>query len=249
MAYFKRQSYSRRTSKSSKKVTIPYAQFKNPARKKVDKRQDTEIRRLEKKVDKIAKNPECHYILQQNTLFGNITNSGAYLLLNPCQRGDTVQTRTGDYVSNKRIKIKGILTCGMEGPPFQASVRMILVCQKQNRNSATPFWHASSPAEGYLFADPLYMNTMYNFNNTDIKPQFKVLYDKVHKLIQPATSVPTTRIINLNFKINTHTSYKGGNVGDGTDIDRNAYYLLMWTDNTTQGVNFRFDSCFYFMDA
>ncbi len=218
-------------------------------RPNVDQVQNQQIRQLSRVVSTLARTTEIKYVLQSNQLFANMTSTPQTLLLNGLSRGDTVQSRTGDVVLNKRISIRGHLTCGMAATPYSSAVRFVIVCVKPSNYATTLPLAASSPASGYLFNNSTpYVNQMYNFNNTDIKGKFTILYDQVHCLVQTATAIPFYKVLNLEINLNTKTSYRGGNVGTGADIDQNQYWIAAWTDNTTAGANYRFDSAFYFLD-
>ncbi len=218
-------------------------------RPNVDQVQNQQIRQLSRVVSTLARTTEVKYVLQSNQLFGNMTSTPQTLLLNGLQRGDTVQSRTGDVVLNKRISIRGHLTCGMAAPPYSSAVRIVIVGVKPSNYSTTLPLASSTPASGYLFNNSApYVNQMYNFNNTDIKGKFQIVYDKVHCLVQTDPAIPFYKVLNLDFNLNTKTSYRGGNVGTGADIDQNQYWIAVWTDNSTAGANLRFDTAFYFLD-
>jgi len=197
----------------------------------------------------VTRKREVKYNLQSNQLFGNITSTPQTLLLNGLQRGSGVQNRIGDYTKNVRFKLSALLTTGMAASPWSSAVRLMIICVKPSNYSTTLPLYAASPASGYLIAvSPPYIHSMYNFNNVDIAEKFSVLYDKVHFSVQNDPSIPTFEDVKIDIPLNTETSYKGGNVGTGADIDKNQYWLAAWTDNSTAGTNMRFDAAFFFYD-
>lgn len=224
------------------------------ASNKVDKAQNVNIVSLNKRVRRLEWGAECKYNLLTNELFSNITKTPQTKLLNALSRGTTIQTRVGDSITAKSLLIKGILTCGMGASPWASAVRLIVIRVNEPAFGTTLPLNAASPAAGYLFMNnvttsDIYVNQMYNFNNNNIKNKFTILYDKVHLLLQNDANVPAFKMINKKFRLgNVKCSYKGGNSGTGGDIDKYQYWIAAFTDNTTAGVNFRYDSCFYFTD-
>lgn len=217
---------------------------------KKDVEQDKQIVTLKKKVKQLSKYTERKYLYLQNQLFANITSTPQTQLLNGISRGNTVQTRDGDYITAKSIQIQGLLSVGMSASPYQSAVRIMIVRWDDSNNATTFPVSAATPATGYLFntATP-YTYAMYNFNNMDIASSFKILYDKVHTLVMPTTASAITKRLDIKVNCKDHkVSYKGGNVGTGADIDTGQYWLISFTDNTTAGTNFRYDAKFNFVD-
>lgn len=210
---------------------------------------------VNRRVDRLAMCIENKYILQSNKLMSNLQTAPQTLLLNGCQRGDTVQTRDGDKIIGKSIVIKGTIIQNLSAAPYASCIRLMIIGVKKNNRSTSINFSAASPALGYLFTNDNtngpYTYQMYNFNNTEIKNNFKVFYDKVFCISQQTANIASFRPFYAKVPLsNKCSSYKGGNAGTGADIDEWSYWFVSFSDidSAQTGCNIRYDVCFYFQD-
>lgn len=192
----------------------------------------------------IARINELKFQYAVVTTATTISNSAPYiLLLNPCLRGTTDQTRIGDRVHNNKLDINMLFnptaTLG-NGTP---TVRFLIIKYKNPRG-------VSPLANGSDVFDQTAPVPMSHFNDitTDWHSRFECVKDSGAMIIKTQFSGQLMQT-HCHFKktLKDITDYSISNAGTVADIDKNAYYLYVLTD-TTVSCNLTYDYRFYYKD-
>lgn len=159
-----------------------------------------------------------------------ISGTAVQLHINPLSRGTTVQSRVGDKAVFTRIHFK-----------VQAnfSTNIVSVC--------TVFWILYKVKNGnagvvtannFLLAKygvaPA-MRTLPDINNQN-NPNLNILARGQWTNIAPTDASIEEHVFNIDYRKAVHTEYRLGNAGTVADINKNALYLLLWTDTGATGI-------------
>jgi len=179
-----------------------------------------------------------------------LTNAAPIMqLLNGCSRGMTVQTRIGDITKVTKIHLKIRTTYGtaIDGDVI---IRWVLLAERNSQG----FSRTAASFAGVYFGDSTpQTNAIPNYNNKDVS-LFKILKTGKQTMRASMASVVEIRDWSIFWAPKTplRCNYTLGNAGTIADIDGNAIYLFMFTDNTTgttAGVYNFIEGNVYFHDA
>ncbi len=168
-------------------------------------------------------NPEFKYsdISIGSTNFG--TGLGVLTLLNGLTQGTTGTTREGISIKLTDCDIKLNATIG--------TVAAIAFCRILVMFDKVP--DGVNFVVGDLFQNAAtgsdWTESHFNLGNTQ---RFRILFDKRFSLNTVSDTVNT---FDLNFPMQVHSKYNMGNAGTIADINENALYLIMMSN---QGTNF-----------
>jgi len=153
-------------------------------------------------------------------------------LLNGCVRGMTVQTRIGDICKVSKIHLKMRTTYGtaIDGDVI---IKWILFAEKNSQGFART---ASNFSSTYFGDGTPQTNAIPNHNNKDVS-LFRILKKGTQYMRASMATVIEIRDWSIFYAPKTplRVNYTLGNAGTIADIDGNAIYLYMYTDNTTGG--------------
>lgn len=175
-------------------------------------------------------NTELHNI-DAATLGANSTTTAAFLLLNGCQVGDTVATRTGQSIKMDRTDVRFFINA--DGTSIQNIIRVMIVLDKD--------------AKGTIFAAGDILTATVPTANLTVGSQmrFVILYDEIFALSangNGCTSVCT------KLGTNQHVMYNTGNAGTIADINNNSLYLMHFSNQLANPPIISFESRCWFID-
>lgn len=209
--------------------------------KTVDARQTKEIKALKRKVATITKDIEDKFIISTvntGTTFNQL--NPVYILLNPLAQGTGSYARIGSKCKFTHIELGVQLYMTATNNTRELNMcRVLLVREKPAQGtifSPVSFWNTTVP----------YTYTLFEKDQRTFDERFVVHYDKT-VLIDPVKQF--THNIKINRKLNFITEYNRNNTGTITDIDINALYLLIITDQVTANfIAYRYDLSLRFED-
>lgn len=214
------------------------------------KRRNRGFATLAKKVEKLwvhgeIDKPPKHVIYSNQGIGGaTIPNLSTTALINatpqsfvlglPLQRGNTVQSRLGDYVFTSRIKLKCRTTFGTAINGIFATMWMLIYQKSTNAGVVPPAsFSALNFCDDYFGTGNPESNTLPNWNNRDFSTRYQILrkgkFD-YHEYIAGA-SESINWGIDIRFKTPMKTSYILNTNGNEQDIDYGKFILMMYTDN------------------
>lgn len=152
-----------------------------------------------------------------DTTFTNtVSTTENFQLLNGLTLGDTAVTREGQSIKCTSIYVRFYMT--MSALSTATLIRIIIVMDKQP-NAATMTSAQLLQNNGNVLS-PLLI---------DYGSRFKIFLDKMFRL--------DTNKLNLTFKyfkkLRFHTKYNTGNAGTSADITKNAFYIMMVSDQSS----------------
>lgn len=164
-----------------------------------------------------------------NTEFGysdgrtstSVNTGGQMILLNGLATGNDAFNREGRQVRFKSLQLK--LTAGINASATDTRIRWILFIDKSP--------NATQPTAAELLA----LNTQYvdSYRNLNFRKRFVILQNTVQLL---DTSDPQQEI-NIYRKIDLKTVYNASDVGTIADIESNALYVFVVSDEATNSPN------------
>lgn len=149
----------------------------------------------------------------------NLTTSGSKRLLNGLVHGHDNNNRNGRKVKNMSVQFKGYISKNATAGS-QHRVRLIILIDKAPNGSA------------FNTTDFLTSANVYAARNLDHIKRFVVLTDRVLHLDD---GIKDQVHFNIYKKLRNHTVYDDSNNGDITDINSNAIYAFLISNNTTAG--------------
>lgn len=150
------------------------------------------------------------------------TSSGTVALLNGMVQGTDANTRVGNSIMDKYINCKLIVS--RNSAATLTYFRYIVFVDKNNQGTA--------PA----VLDVLSLATVSSQKNLDNTDRFWVLADRTIALDNTGRSTAQQKIFR---RLNFHSKYYGPNA---TNVDTNALYLLVITDQTVNTPSYDFSS-------
>lgn len=163
-------------------------------------------------------------------------NNGFIACINIIQRGDTVQQRTGDFAvwTKIRARIKVILGTAIVNDTW---VKWRLV--QEYRPEGTQLTNTTYFQNIYGVNNPGgNRNLLPNINNRDQVTKYKTLKQGCLTVTGLNDQSVEERYIDIDwYSKGIKTNYCRGNAGTVADIDRNAIYLIMWTNQTDSTAN------------
>lgn len=179
--------------------------------------------------------------------FGSATG-GLGLLINGLFKGTNRNQRVGNAVKNKHMS--AIITCKSVGT-VPCNFRVMLI--RINEPKGTVFTNSllfQDNNNGRLTISP------YNLNYTSRSKDsyITVLKDRTFALhsYPVYTGVSTTglaqqKVFRISMKLNSKTIYNDDNNGIITDIVKNAYYLLFYSDQSNASANPELQVCWQYI--
>lgn len=162
----------------------------------------------------------------------NILNSQTLVLLNGMATGNTSVTRVGQSI--KAVDLQFNLSITVNSSATASFLRCIILRDEQP-NGAAPS-AANILNVGGNFLSP--RNVGYN-------NRFHVFYDE---LFAVCLNGPQNKVISFIKPFGFHTNYNTGSAGDITDITKNSLYLVLLSNESTNGVVVSYYSRFSFLD-
>lgn len=158
------------------------------------------------------------------------------LLLNPMTRGNTIQQRQGDdaWITKLYMRFQTKFGTAIGG---DVTIQWLIFCHKDPLGAA---WTALNFQQAYFGCQGANCrtNALPNINNMNTKRIDIIKRGAIHTKETVAGVVENvTWTINCPLKKPIHASYKLGNAGTIADLDGNALYLLLWTNNATATAN------------
>lgn len=203
------------------------------------------VRRLAKRVAGLERTKEeTHYrVYSDQSVTGSTAFAAGHNLrrnnpfvfhINGAERGVEVQKRLGDRTVWTKIRARITFYAGT-GLADETWVKWRLVQVFRPDGSL--------PTAGQYFTtvfgdnEPATLGYLPNINNNDQLVRYKTLKQGTYIMRDLVSTQVQERVIDIDwYSKGIHTSHKLGNTGDITDIDKNAIFLIMWT-NTTVSTN------------
>lgn len=183
----------------------------------------------------MSRNNEMHHIITNTTLTSTLASASYYsTLLNGLVQGDTDNNRTSDRVKfhNFSGKLSFHVPAGVQG-----NYRITIVRYKQPRGT-------SATLADIFSASPSVFH-QYNDNNIDFNTRYDIIRDFTVEVQTAYASQTMSKLVDISFNANELISdYSLSNIGSIADIDKNAYFLMLQSDistNTTVNISSTFN--------
>lgn len=161
-----------------------------------------------------------------------VTNTQTQVLLNGVTTGTSSITRTGQSIKAVNIQFNLAITVNSSAT---ASFLRCIILRDEQPNGAAPA-AANILNVGGNFISP--RNVGYN-------ERFHVFYDE---LFAVCLNGPANKVISFVRPLGFHTIFNTGTAGDITDITKNSLYLILLSNEATNGVVVSYYSRFSFLD-
>lgn len=184
----------------------------------------------------------CQDIVEMKYLFNGSGNSdigdsavGTMILLNALTRGTNTNERVGNQVKNLRLQVSYTCTLALANTKWDV-VRFAIVIDHQPNGVA--------PVYGDVFQNTAYTESGYQPNYVGRGKRFSVIHD-AHI---PLDTNNKLRTYSHSIPMRSLTQYQS-NVGTISDINKNAIFLVFYSQDTTNRATVRWTSKLYFKDA
>lgn len=147
---------------------------------------------------------------------------GDFTLLNAMGTGTAYNQRVGNQIKNNSISIKGLLSGTLASASQRA--RVVLFYDKHPNQSAV--------SVAQLFETGLSNQTVYAHKTIGVGARFFIMYDKVFDMVGNTDNAKWTRVINIYKDLSKVTKFDGSSGADITDMNSNALYLFIISDQT-----------------
>jgi hypothetical protein len=175
-------------------------------------------------------NTEIHYLDTASASSASSTTA-TFVLLNGMVTGDTAITRTGNSIKMVSLDIRSTMTMSVAAA---TSYNRVLIVLDKQPNAA-------------IFAINLLLNATNPRSPYVVEGQqrFVVLYDKTFCLV-----INNTQCIIDEAKAtaNQHVTYNNTNGGGIADINTNSLYLIFFSDQAVNTVDFAYYARLWFVD-
>lgn len=198
-----------------------------PAVKPVDVRQDRQIKRLRKRLNKYA--PEIKWIVDRGSVSSTI--AGALTQMSGVAQGDANGQRDGLVITNRNYSFN--YTISNVGTS-QTSARVILFRWKGNYNTMPPLvsyilYNASGGANPDV-------QSVYN---PVYKDKFTILFDKLHVFARDNAASDPSNVVQKVFNYNIPTKFKTRYIDDvATHYENGSIFLLFIGANTNVSLGY-----------
>jgi len=149
----------------------------------------------------------------------------AQLFLTPLTRGSTVQNRIGDKVvfTAIRFKVQLFFSSALVN---QCTVNWMIY----RLNGGTTAISASNILNGIYGTSNPTMNALPDINNKNPSATYVVLKRGYYKHVAPADATAENQVMNVIYRKKVYSEYRNSNLGTVADMNKNALYLLIWSD-------------------
>lgn len=186
------------------------------------KKQDKQLKRIQKKVNRIDRGIEPKIKTTQATVA--CANDGALIKCSIPVVGTGFDNRTGRSIYSKYIEIRGLLGWTAGTASSWSNGRIILVLD-ENSNGVLP-----------VITDVLTSNTIASMRNVNNMSRFKILYDRTHANPQTHATINNEKLVKFRRKVRRTTEYLGTGVASA-DLGKNQLYLILLSEQTTASAN------------
>jgi len=161
-----------------------------------------------------------------------VDTTGNVIHLNPVAQGDTDDTRDGNSILSKSIAVK--LQCGKHASATASILRAMLVVDTQQVADTAPTVADILDSTG---------NKVSAFLNSNSVGRFKILQDKRFQL---TSTTLIERFISFGASLKgMHCRFNGT---AGTDMQKNAVYLVLVSDEAANCPSVQYTSRYSFYD-
>jgi hypothetical protein len=196
-------------------------------------KQEKQIKTIKRKLRTID-SPELKFITNSNQTFStNFTNSTpvAPILLNGCARNTGDNARIGDRVYYKNMELNLQLIGNKNtGAAYNSYVRVLVFVDRNPRGTATTI------SSLFGVTTPPVMS-IYNYQSTDFRKRYRVLFDRLVKMVPASwngtTPFDSNQVIRIKRKLGFQTDYSLGTAGTIADIDTNSVHICALTDDSS----------------
>lgn len=143
-----------------------------------------------------------------------VNTTGAVIPMCSIGQGDTTSGRTGNSILIRNIMLRFAIK--QNAAAETTYYRLMLFCDTQQEGDTTP-----------TVTDVLESNNYLSPLSTGQSGRFKVLWSTITSTSNAST---TAKVIDKYFKVYNHVRYNGT---ASTDIQRNGYYFLMLSSEST----------------
>lgn len=215
---------------------------KTNSKKTVGMKKEAPLNNKQKKEVKqiVGIQQEKKYTLAWDSLSPTTTPNLVGPLVIPIQ-GDTDTERSGDRIMIKSVEVRQKMACG-------DTTNMIRVIFFQWRPSVPP-----TIAGQILQADPITASiTVLSVYSKDFYPDFKILYDKTHRLAgngtanYPATNITTNYEHFFLKRFNKQIQYAAGGIVNSTN---NIFLLIVSDSGALPNPTYSFDMRINYTDS
>lgn len=170
------------------------------------------VNALERKVKQEA---EVRYFDQLQ--IASVSTTGNVVLLNGLTQGDQGFQREGDWVTNKKLKVKGNMVAG----DTTQIMRVMIIADWQSNGVA--------PTIAQILDISIITPPTLAYRNMEYVERFTVLHDEFYSLVTGADT--QQRLFSINLNLNIKTNYSLGTAGTIADISRGAIFLILLSDS------------------
>lgn len=173
--------------------------------------------------------------VEKHALFLNASTTpdtnGTVICLNTLSQGDGEANRTGDSILSKMIHVN--MKISINAAASNSTVRVIL------------FWYRQPAGATATVTLPLQAASNQSCYNHDTAKLYSVIYDKQYNLSISGQQERSLMITRKFYQV--HTTYNG-NAGTSADIETNALWMLLISDEATDTPTCLWRSEFMFID-
>lgn len=188
-----------------------------------------------KRLINVNKENKCTFSTQ-NTLTTLLNNGNQLLyLLNGLTQGDTDNTRDGDIVTWSRLRMR-FLIYGTGSSVYHVQVIRV----KKPRGVAPTLTQMFGGTQPSPIDYPYYATQEFN-------QHYEIIYDKELPIHSNYSAQTMHTLCEVDISPDIKTDYSLGNAGTIADIDANALYLVVRTDNGAN-TTVNWSNLFFFKD-
>lgn len=219
---------------------LPKRKLFQPVGTKKDQLQDQQIKKVQRKVNKIVNQMEVKHKDTRN-LFSPST-IGTLVFCNTVPRGDDEDERTGDNISATSLSYRHIINT-QGGNDDSITVRFILFWDSQ-ANQLAPV--ISPAAANQMLDTTVVTDQILSPYNSDYQKRFKILVDRTITVTPTITGAAASRTLQGKVSLNRVVKYVNANAGSFTEVASNSLWWYIVSDNNvqppavTQSSRFRF---------
>lgn len=158
----------------------------------------------------------------------NVTSTKSINLFNALAKGDNHYNRDGDSILMQTLQVKGMII--QNSGATNTTFKVWYLLDKEAKGSlpnATDIWDSNGMSNYGIF----------DLRNRDYTDRFVILKERTYTM---SDAKSTTMHINEFIKLGVHTKYlKGQSTGTISDLADNALYIVMATNEATNGAAIR----------
>lgn len=192
-----------------------------------------QLKNLQRKVGRLEQKSEDKFIQEAHDFSGLVNTSGwSVALCNGVVQGNTRITRIGQFIKMNHLEVSMYMTANATSVKNAIRVIFLLDMQQDGDNLT-----AANVVDG-LAIESLY--------ETDYQGRYKILYDKAFVVVQGAMNA--TLLQKENLTLVNKVNYGLGNAGTYADIVKYGLWIMVISDQATNGPDLFVNTRVWFHD-